>query len=111
MVVLSGPENWINARQGVVFALNAERAGMLGSVELLFFGSGVRLLDSTFDKAAEFRSLLEECREEGLTPHACSGNLAEFHLLDHGKNLQIDPVGAQTYIPAKIREGYQVVTF
>jgi hypothetical protein len=111
VVVLSGPENWTNARQGIVFALNADRAGMLSSVELLFFGSGVKLLESGFPQAREFKLLLDECRSEGLIPHACSGNMAEFKLLDRGKELNLDPVGAQTYIPAKIREGYQVITF
>ena len=111
VVILSGPEDWTNARQGIVFALNSERAGMLETVELLFFGAGVRLMDAGFVHAPEFHGLLKECDEEGLVPRACSGNLAEFKLQAQGKKLGLDPVGAQTYIPSKIRDGYQVLTF
>ena len=111
VVILSGPEDFPRARQGLVFALNAERTGMLKDVQLLFFSSGVELLDPKGREAETFRHLLAQVHEEGLVPRACSGNLAQFKLQDAARDLEVEPVGAQVIIPARIREGYQVITF
>jgi len=111
VIVLSGPESAMRARQGIKFALNTARTGMMNEVELLFFGSGVSLFDPAHDWYEEFGELVSICSEEGVAILACTANAKEFRITERVKELGARLLGAQIHIAARMRDGYGVITF
>ncbi|MFC2171259.1 DsrE family protein [Acidobacteriota bacterium] len=111
VVILSGPDLRMRARQGIKFALNTFRSEMMDKVELILFGPGVSLLDPHhpwFDEASE---LLADCSKEGVMTMACMANAKHYRVTESARQLEVKLLGAQILIPSRIKEGWGVMTF
>ena len=111
VLIVAGLDEGARALQGLVFALHTEQTELLADVEILFYGPGVRIFGDSSPQSLEVRKIMARCQEEGLVIKACSGNLHEYKLQDAARELGVEPVGVPVYIPTRIRDGYQVITF
>lgn len=111
VLILAGLEEASRALQGLKFALHTEQTEIMADVEILFFGSGVQIFGDSSLLSIEARKIMAQCQEEGLVIKACSGNLNDYKMQEAAGALGVEPVGVPVYIPARIRDGYQVITF
>ena len=111
VLILAGLGESARALQGLKFALQTEQTEMMADVEILFYGSGVQIFGDSSPLSVEARHIMTLCQEEGLAIKACSGNLNEYKMQDAAGTLGVEPVGVPVYIPTRIRDGYQVITF
>lgn len=112
VLLIADPESQASrCEQGLLFALNAARTDVLDQVCVMLSGDGVRILDNAIDGEGTFATLLEDLRSAGVETVACTGNLGRHQLAQAARNAGVPPAGAQVYVPARIREGFEVVTF
>lgn len=109
VIILSGPGQEDKAKQGLIFTRDAKKLGMIGSIIVMFYGSGVEWL--AFDADKEIRELLDELKSLNVPMVACSANIRELGLdldvQEHGVKL----IGAAVYVSDLLREGYATLTF
>lgn len=111
VVILAGPTDSERARQGLVFAKNARKMGLLDEVEVLFFGPGVQFLSDEYDPEGEFKRLVQENYELGSPVSACVSNLRRYSLQEEVKEHNVLPEEAAFLISDAVKDGYEVVTF
>lgn len=112
VLLVADPESQESrCEQGLLLALNSARTDMLEEVRVMLSGDGVKILDETIDADGTFAELLDHLRTAKVEIVACTGNLGRHGLAESARNAGIPPAGAQVYVPARIREGFEVVTF
>ncbi len=112
LLLVANPErDGARCEAGLLLALNTKRTDILNEVRVMLYGSGVRILDAEIDERDRFGDLLRRLADEGVEVVACSGSLLEHGVGLAARELGIAPAGAQVYLPARISEGFSVVTF
>ncbi len=112
VIVTSGPDSHVRAREGLTLVRAIHETGMAESVSLLLFGEGVRCLSSGDERCMELHEELERVLGAGVHTAACTRSLEEHRLLDAVERLDaVEPVGAPVFLSSRADDGYAMLTF
>lgn len=112
VLLVADPETQASrCEQGLLLALNSARTDVLEEVCVMLSGDGVKILDGALDDDEKFAGLIDSLKDAGVEIVACTGNLGRHGLAESARSAGVPPAGAQVYVPSRIREGFEVVTF
>ncbi|MEM4417848.1 MAG: DsrE family protein [Nitrososphaerota archaeon] len=110
-VIVSGPNEFEKARQGLRAARNLKRGRLVEDVRVFFVGPGVLLLDRENENYGLVEEFLQAYKQYGVRASACAGNLRVYGLEEKiDKNLVIADDTAAVLAEA-VAEGLTIATF
>jgi hypothetical protein len=111
IVIVSGPNEFEKARQGLRAARNLKKGRMVENVRVFFVGPGVSLLDRENKNYGLVEEFLKALKQHGVRVSACAGNLRAYGLEGKiDKNLVIADDTAAVIAEA-VTEGLTIATF
>lgn len=111
VIILAGRNDLDRARQGLAFAKNARKLGLMADVQVLFFGPGVQLLDPGDSNYRELEASLKEFGQLKVGVAACVSNIGKYGLTEKLDRTLVVAEEAAFLISDHVKKGYQTVSF
>ena len=109
VVLTTGKEAFVRANAVLQMTLMVRRSGQM-PVELLFLGPGVEILRANQKNSPQFDQQLAALREAGVRIAVCEVSLESLGLSE-AERFEADAVKGGVEIAARLRAGWNVLTF